>query len=67
MNSSALQAFAALRARLSETVIGQPAVGEALRGEGHGTVAALSAADDAIALRCTHLWDGGALVSVESG
>ena len=30
MNSSALQAFAALRARLSETVIGQPAVVEAL-------------------------------------
>ena len=28
--------------------------------------AALSAADDAIALRCTHRWDGGALVSVES-
>ncbi len=42
------------------------AVGEALRGEGHATVAALSAADDAIALRCTHRWDGGALVSVES-
>lgn len=43
-----------------------PAVGEALRGQGHATVAALSAADDAIALRCTHRWDGAALVSVES-
>lgn len=43
-----------------------PAVGEALRAEGHATVAALSAADDATTLRCTHRWDGGRLVSVES-
>ncbi len=42
------------------------AVGAALRAQGHATVAALSAADQAQALRCTHRWDGGAMVSVES-
>ncbi len=43
------------------------AVGEALRDAGHATVAALSPADDARRLRCTHRWDGAALVELENG
>ncbi|WP_027284223.1 ATP phosphoribosyltransferase regulatory subunit [Rubritepida flocculans] len=37
-----------------------PAVGEGLRAQGFATVAALSAADDPRALRCSHAWDGRA-------
>lgn len=48
--------------------MGTPAaVGADLRDQGFSTVAALSAADQAGALRCTHLWDGQRAVPIEKG
>jgi ATP phosphoribosyltransferase regulatory subunit len=37
-----------------------PAAADALRAQGFATVAALSAAEDARRLRCSHVWDGAA-------
>ncbi|WP_240782408.1 ATP phosphoribosyltransferase regulatory subunit [Roseococcus sp. SYP-B2431] len=48
--------------------LGTPAAaGAALRDQGFATVAALSAADQAGALRCTHLWDGQRAVPIGKG
>jgi ATP phosphoribosyltransferase regulatory subunit len=48
--------------------LGTPAAaGAALREQGFATVAALSAADQASALRCTHSWDGQRAVPIEKG
>ena len=39
----------------------EPKVAPMIHAQGHATVAALSDADDAAALGCTHVWAGGAL------
>jgi ATP phosphoribosyltransferase regulatory subunit len=48
--------------------LGTPAAaGTALRDQGFATVAALSAADEPGALRCTYLWDGQGAVPIVKG
>ena len=48
--------------------VGEPPAeaGERLREAGFATVAALSGADTAAALRCTHEWDGEAAIPLKT-
>jgi len=47
--------------------LGTAAAGAALRAEGWATVAALDAATDARAFRCTHVWNGVEPIAVAQG